>query len=139
MNKIFSLRSNEIQEKLLTEQRQYLCGNLKLLQTLPFFHTNSLEVGMTLYDNKRCDEPHYHTTTEDMLYILNGTIYIMNIATEEVTAFNEGDFIIIPVNTPYISKAEAKSKVLFVKAPTNYDKVVVDVSNKISILKWMNI
>lgn len=137
MKKIFSLNGNEIMSALKTEKRQYLCGNLKKAQKLPFFRTDSLEVGITMYDEKRCDEPHYHTTTEDIIYVLKGTIYIMDINSKKSETHTDGDIIIIPVNTPYISKAEADSIVLFVKNPANYDKVVVDVSEMPSIIKWM--
>ena len=138
MKNIFSIRDCEIQEQLLTEQRQYLCGNLKNPQPLPFFQTASLEVGITFYENKRCDDPHYHLTTDDAIFVLEGTFYIMDISTEEVYTFHKGDFIIIPINTPYISKAEASAKVLFIKHPKSYDKALIDVSKNESVLKWMH-
>jgi quercetin dioxygenase-like cupin family protein len=139
MSKTFSLKSDEIMGALMSEKRQYLCGDLKKPQKLPFYRTSSLEVGMTLYEEKRCDEPHYHKTTEDVIYVLRGTIRIMEIDSESVATYSEGDVVIIPVNVPYISKAETGSVALFVKNPLEYDKVKVYVSGKPSVLEWMNL
>ena len=134
---IFSLKGGQISEALKTEMRQYLCGDLKKAQKLPFFRTSSLEVGMTMYDEKRCDEPHYHTTTEDVVYVLRGILHVMNVATGEADTFSEGDIVIIPVMTPYITKAEAGTIVIFVKDPVGNDKKVIDVSDKPEIVEWM--
>jgi len=135
---IFSIRGSKISDALKAEMRQYLCGDLKKAQKLPFFRTSSLEVGMTYYEEKRCDEPHYHTTTEDVIYVLRGTLHTMDITTGGTDTFSEGDFVIVPVMTPYITKAEAGTVVIFVKDPVGNDKKLIDVSGNPEVVDWMN-
>lgn len=92
---------------------------------------------MTFYEEKRCDEPHYHTTTEDVVYILHGKLHILNITTGKTNTFTEGDIVVIPVITPYVAMAETGTLVIFVKNPTGNDKKVVDISDMPDVVKWM--
>ncbi|TCJ95672.1 cupin domain-containing protein [Nocardia alba] len=61
--------------------------------------------------------PHYHTTSAEMFYMLDGRLRVL--AGEEVVTIGEGDFLLIPPNTihAWAAPAEASADVLIVFTP----------------------
>lgn len=133
---VFVLRSDEINEATDKSYRQYFCGNLSRPQILSHIQTEDLEIGTSNYHTFTSDAPHYHTETSDMIYVLDGEYHIMIVNTKEVVILKAGDFISIPVNCPYASKAKANTRTLFVKRTKCYDKVVVEVDEYLN--KWLS-
>ena len=135
-NELYISRREEIACATKKEYRQYFCGDLKRPQLLDFIHTEKLEVGISDYACFTADTPHMHKTTADMIYILSGEYHIRIIEKNEEIVLHEGDFISIPMETPYASKAKAGTKTLFVKKCQGNDKVNVEVTAEIT--RWLS-
>lgn len=71
-----------------------------------------------------------------MVYVLQGEYYVWLLDNETPPiALKEGDFISIPKNCPYASKAKAGTKTLFIKQLKENDKVLVEPSAEVK--QWM--
>lgn len=134
-NEIFVLRQIEIAEATAHDYRQYFCGSLQRPKKLNFLSTPGLEIGMSGYKDFQSDIPHYHKETENMVYVLEGEYHLEIISTDETIKLSSGDFISVPANTPYASKATAGTKTLFIKQLYGSNKVLVDVDEKLTL--WL--
>ena len=135
-DKVFLLRREDIQTATDKNSRQYYCGNLRRPQLLDYIQTESLEIGTSFYKVFTADEPHLHQLTSDMVYVLQGEYYVWLLDNETPPiALKEGDFISIPKNCPYASKAKAGTKTLFIKQLKENDKVLVEPSAEVK--QWM--
>ena len=132
---IFVLRQGEIAEATTRNYRQYFCGNLQRPQELDFISTPGLEIGMSDYREFQSDMPHLHKETEDMIFVLEGEYHVKIISTDETIKLSKGDFISVPANTAYASKAAAGTKTLFIKQLNGADKVDVNVDEKMKL--WL--
>ena len=133
---LFFLSQQEIQNATNESYRQYFVGNLARPQLLQHLHSEDLEIGMSVYRTFTADKPHMHTTTADMVYILSGEYHILLIETHQIIVMRTGDFLSIPLNTPYASKAKAGTKVLFIKTCKGNDKVTIPIPDNIQ--QWMD-
>ena len=135
-DKVFLLRREDIQSATDKNYRQYFCGNLRRPQLLDYIQTEGLEIGTSFYKVFTADEPHLHQLTSDMVYVLQGEYYVWLLDNETPPiALKEGDFISIPKNCPYASKAKAGTKTLFIKQLKENDKVLVEPSAEVK--QWM--
>ena len=134
---LFLLRNEDIQNATQKEYRQYFCGNLKRPQILDFIYMDNLEIGTSRYATFTTDEPHYHQTTSDMIYILKGEFHILLLEDKKQITLKPGDFISIPAKTSYVSKAKAGTETLFVKKCHRNDKVKVTISEETKI--WLSV
>ena len=137
LNNLFYLSNEEIQSATQKEYRQYFCGNLKRPQLLNFIRTENLEIGISNYMFFQADEPHLHTRTADMVYILQGEYHIWLLKENQKFVLKEGDFFSVPPQSPYASKAKAKTKVLFIKQLKDSDKESVPIT--IEIEEWLKL
>ena len=130
------IRKKQIDEALDKEYRQYLCGHLTRPQ--PFLENleSDIEVGISYYKEFTADIPHVHPVCEEHTYVLSGSIRMLILDGEKVELqFNEGDFFILPPNTPYASKSIAGTKVMFIKAPGTNDKTLIEVDEE--TMQWL--
>lgn len=134
---LFTLTNQQILEATEQEYRQYFCGNLKKPQLLDFILTERLEIGISNYKNFTADTPHYHSTTPDMIYLLSGEFHIWIPSKQKNIILHQGDFISVPPQTPYASKAKAGTKVLFIKYCNGNDKVTITPSKEMT--DWLAI
>lgn len=134
-NDLFFLPREEIKKATSQNYRQYFCGNLQRPQLLQFMQTERLEVGISDYQTFTADTPHYHSTTADMIYILSGEFHVLILENEKTLLLHQGDFLSIPPEMAYASKAKAGTKVLFFKYCNGNDKVSVEPSE--SVKKWL--
>ncbi len=132
----FLLRREDIQKATAQSYRQYFCGNLKRPQLLDYVQTESLEVGTSNYSVFTKDEPHYHRLTPDIIYVLDGEyhIWLLNGESSPVV-LREGDFVSIPPNSAYASKAKAGTRTIFIKHIRESDKVPIEPS--LEVKQWL--
>lgn len=135
-NELFFLSHQDIFDATNKSYRQYFTGNLSRPQLLRHLHSENIEIGISVYQNFTADTPHMHTTTADMIYVLSGEYHILLIEKWENIIMHSGDFISIPLNTPYASKAKAGTSVLFIKSCKGNDKVPVSINE--NLYQWLN-
>lgn len=135
-NELLLVPNQEIEMATSQEYRQYFCGNLQRPQILDFIRTERLEVGISNYKTFTADMPHYHTTTADMMYILSGEYHVLLVDEGKEILLHQGDFLSVPPQTPYASKAKEGTKVLFFKYCNGNDKVTLDSSEILK--KWLS-
>ncbi|MBU3181048.1 cupin domain-containing protein [Clostridium psychrophilum] len=125
MKKIEVIRSENIEEALSISNRQYLVGNLALPQELDNLPDNHVEVGITEYKKDTIEKPHYHKTTSEYVYVVEGECKYIDVNTKEETFVKKGDFFLIRKDITYAQKSKAGLKLLFFKYPSGNDKVKV--------------
>jgi len=118
MGKFEVLKNQEIIESLEGVTRQYLAGNLKKPQILPFFQTESLEIGITSYDSFSSEPSHMHTTADEYQYMISGRTQYMDVDTGEIHEFIKGDFYKINAGTSYAQRSKPGTEILFIKVPS---------------------
>lgn len=131
---IFLLKDSDIKAALHKDYRQYFIGELSRPQILDHIEQGDLEVGTSLYADPTADVPHMHSKSSEILYILEGTYHVFDINADKKYTLSKGDFFVIPPNTPYASKADSNTQVLFIKTGGN-DKVEVDIPENVK--KWL--
>ena len=124
---IQKISQQEIAESLRESNRQYLLGNLKSPQLLKHIHDDQVEVGISHYKEFTSDKPHMHSDVTEYQMVLQGTTYIKDLVTNEVTQLKEGDFYVVRNNTPYAQKSTENTKIIFFKHPAINDKILVEV------------
>lgn len=134
MGKFEVLKNKEIIESLQGVTRQYLAGNLKKPQILPFFRTESLEIGITSYDEYSSEPSHKHTVADEYQFMLSGRTQYMDVDTGEIHEFIKGDFYKINAGTSYAQRSKPGTEILFIKVPSINDKESVEESE--SVLSW---
>ena len=88
-----------------------------------------IETGISDYRQFKVDTPHYHRTTGEHYYILEGAQKIIDIDNEKEIEVKEGDFVFIPAGTKHWTKNKKGTKVFFSKAPEGRDKIMIDESD----------
>ena len=120
-----------IKSSLEGVRRQYLVGNLKLPQSLPYIKSDVLEIGISSYREYSEEIAHKHTTATEYQYVISGWTKYINTETLEEFEFRKGDFYVIETGTPYAQKCKAGTEILFVKVPSINDKTIVEVNQKV--------
>lgn len=134
MGKIEVLKNNEIIKSLEGVTRQYLAGDLKKPQVLPFFKTDKLEIGITSYDSFASEATHRHTVADEYQYMLSGRTQYMDVDTGEVHEFIKGDFYKINAGTSYAQRSKPGTEILFIKVPSINDKEQIQESEE--VVSW---
>lgn len=134
MNKFDVISSKAIDRAFITEQRQYLTGNLKMPQILDFIKDENVEIGMSRYKEYKVEQPHYHTDLAEYHLILKGETKYANVTENKEYVFKKGDFYIIRPNTIYIQKSLPGTELIFIKVPGINDKVPCESTDRIN--KW---
>ena len=117
MSRFMTIKAEEIAEAFETERRQYFVGNLKRPQHIPFVKSDNTEMGLTAYDKFTGEPAHRHSVAG------------------EVYEYHAGDFFATFPGTTYVQKAEAGTKMIFVKEPSINDKELVPMDEKTK--RWM--
>lgn len=126
------LRSAEIEAALAFSTRQYLAGDLKLPQDLPFLLDKDVEVGISTYSCYHWEQAHYHTVTNEYCYILSGETKYIDLSDGAAYHFRQGDFFILRHDTPYVQKCQSGCRLIFAKVPGINDKVLLPMSDKLA-------
>jgi quercetin dioxygenase-like cupin family protein len=136
MNKIEVISGESIQTSLAGSNRQNLVGNLSIPQELDYLRDDNVEVGITQYKEDTIEKPHYHTTTTEYVYVVEGETKYIDVNTNEETIVKKGDFFLIRTGITYAQKSKAGLKLLFFKCPSGNDKVNVKYGE--SLEEWYN-
>lgn len=136
VNEVAVLTPEMIAASLEGNSRQYIQGDLKRPQNLPFiFNTNS-EIGITYYRAFSHDEPHYHDVITETNYILEGRVCVRITDTGEDHVVEQGGLFSVPPKVTHILKAQPGTKILFVKDHAVNDKHEVDMGS-LGLEKWL--
>lgn len=119
------IRSEDLEQALSVDPRQYLMGNLQQPQVLKHLHSDDIEVGMVIYPHAAADEPHEHPQVHECQLVLEGRLKLLNLDTYEEVSLSKGDFYSVPSDTAHVQKAVAGTKVFFFKHPAMNDKTPV--------------
>ncbi|MDQ3704610.1 MAG: cupin domain-containing protein [Chloroflexota bacterium] len=104
--------------------RQYLAGDLKRPQQLPYVKDTAIEIGITHYEGDTTERPHWHPLQREYQYVLAGsTVYVDSITGQEHT-YQTGDFYAILPEICYGQHSSAGTTILFIKHPAIDDKMV---------------
>lgn len=135
MSRFMTIKAEEIAEAFETERRQYFVGNLKRPQHIPFVKSETTEMGLTAYDKFTGEPAHRHSVAKEYAYIISGRTQYMDLDTREIYEYHAGDFFVTFPGTTYVQKAEAGTKMIFVKEPSINDKELVPMDEEAQ--KWM--
>lgn len=136
MGKIIKIDNHEITEILKSTTRQYFVGNLSKPQKLSFIKDDRLEIGLSSYETSQSETVHVHDVATEYQYMISGWTEYLDINTNEVTEFRQGDFYAILPGTTYAQRVKAGTKILFIKTPSLNDKVLVEPDD--AIAKWLS-
>lgn len=117
-------RCKEIEKALDTKYRQYLTGKVQFTDNMDNY-ISYVETGISRYDSFRVDQPHYHRTTAEHYYILEGAQKIVDINKQSEIEVKQGDFVFIPAGTKHVTKNKPGTRIFFVKAPEGKDKILL--------------
>ena len=118
MSRFMTIKAEEIAEAFETERRQYFVGNLKRPQHIPFVKSETTEMGLTAYDKFTGEPAHRHSVAKEYAYVISGRTQYMDLDTREIYEYHAGDFFVTFPGTTYVQKAEAGTKMIFVKEPS---------------------
>lgn len=126
------IKEEEISSGLEQSSRVYLCGNLKMGNTVEHIPTDSYEIGVTQYSEFSADKAHIHTFNTEYNYVLEGSIKIFLIDEKKEVLLKKGDLFVINVGEPYMGKALPGTKVIFSKVPGGNDKKLIEIDKKMT-------
>ena len=129
------IRKEQLEEALSNEYRQYLTGHLGRPQPYLQHIDDDTEIGMSYYREFTADTPHVHPICTEFTFVLEGSVRIRLLETGEELELNQGDFSKLPPGTPYASKNNAQTRVLFIKVPGINDKTLVTPDEETE--RWM--
>lgn len=136
MGKFYAIENDIIRNALKETSRQYLVGNLKKPQILPFLNSELAEIGITSYDDFCSETPHFHTFATEYQFVLSGYTEYIDTDTEEIHCFRAGDFYAILPMTKYAQRSKPGTKILFIKTPSVNDKTFAECTEKVTA--WLS-
>ena len=92
-------------------------------------------IHMTAYDKFTGEPAHRHSVAKEYAYVISGRTQYMDLDTREIYEYHAGDFFVTFPGTTYVQKAEAGTKMIFVKEPSINDKELVPMDEEAQ--KWM--
>jgi 8-oxo-dGTP diphosphatase len=129
MAQIVKISSNEIDEALDGNTRQYLVGDLKMPEKLRHIPSSLIEIGITRYGpNGGTETTHTHKQAFEFQYVTSGLTAYLDTVKGEEHVFRAGDFYLIEHGVVYAQKSAPNTEILFIKVPPGDDKVPVDVT-----------
>lgn len=131
---ITTITAKAIDEALGGGAHQYLVGALKRPQTLEHVHDPRLNIGMSNHLEPGAESAHVHRTCTEYEMVLSGRAKVLDLESMTEHLFERGDFFVIPPGTPYKVKAEAGTRMVFIKVPAADDKVPVEETP--ATLRW---
>ena len=130
-----TIKGSDVSTCLESCKRVYLCGKLSGKNGIEHIENSGYEIGISSYDKFTCESAHKHTYNEEYNYVLSGSIKVFIFDENKEYTFTTGDMYLIEPNMPYITKAEAGTRVLFTKTPGGNDKVLCPELEK-AITTW---
>ena len=130
------IRGSELEEALSLGYRQYLTGHLSIPQPHLKHIDADIEVGTSVYREFTADKPHVHPVCTEYNCVLSGAVRLLDISAGEEHEFCAGDFWVLRPGTPYATKNAAGTRVLFIKAPSENDKMLVEVDE--GLRRWLS-
>ncbi len=118
-------RNEKIKHALEMNYRQYLTGKTIFKNNLKNY-ISCIETGISDYRQFKVDTPHYHRTTGEHYYILQGSQKIIDLDNEIQIEASEGDFVFIPAGTKHWTKNKPGTKIFFAKTPEGRDKIEIE-------------
>ena len=119
----FLVDSTRIAEELAIQGRRYLTGNLKRPQDFPHISDDKVEIGITNYNNRTTEAPHWHIFQREYQYMLAGRTRYREVASGCQHQFGAGDFYGILPEVCYTQESDPGTVILFVKHPALDDKI----------------
>lgn len=132
MKSIEILTNETIKKSLQHSNRQYLVGELALPQELSHIQDKNVEIGITSYSQETIEKPHYHTQTNEYMYMLAGETKYLDLTNNIEFHLKKGDFFIIRKNTIYAQKSKENTTILFFKYPPGNDKRSVSLDDELT-------
>lgn len=130
------IRCHTLDSALEQEYRQYLTGHLQREQKYLPHIDDDIEVGISFYKTFTANKPHMHPQATEHGFVLQGSIKIRLLdGSHEEYQCDAGDFFVLQPGSPYASKNQANTKILFVKSPSINDKSLVDISEETAV--WL--
>ena len=138
---VFLHKADEIEKAVHTKYRQYFTGNVRFKKGNMKNFISYVETGISAYAEYTVYEPHYHDTTAEHYFILEGEQKILDLENEKQMIAQKGEFVFIPAGTRHITKNKAGTRVFFAKAPDKSDKKEVNeemLNTNLNIEQWMS-
>lgn len=132
MSRFITLKKEEIEKAFLGEKRQYFVGDIQREQNLPFLFSQNVEMGLTIYEEYTVETAHRHSVVKEYNYVIDGKTQYLDPDTKEIYEYQAGDFYAVNPGTTYLQKAEAGTKILFVKEPSMNDEEMVDMDEEMT-------
>ncbi|MBQ8039615.1 MAG: cupin domain-containing protein [Lachnospiraceae bacterium] len=136
VNQVVTMSNEMIADSLENTERQYLQGNLKQEQKLPFIYNENSEIGISYYREFTHDEAHYHDVITETNYILEGRLCLKIVDTGEEFIIEKGGIFSVPPKVTHILKVYPGTKIIFFKDHSINDKHVVDL-NTLQLEEWL--
>lgn len=125
-----------LKQALEKTYRLYLCGDLKQPQEIEWIYDAKNEMGISSYKYFTADQPHFHNSATEYNYIISGNSKILLLDEQKEITLEAGSIFVIPPMTPYASKHQAGTKILFFKSPGGNDKQpIADITE--SLCMWL--
>lgn len=123
------LRSEQIEEAIKKQYRQYLTGHMEYPQKYLRNIEDDIEIGISQYDEFTADKPHMHPVATEHGYVLEGALKVKLLdGSGAEYEFKKGDFFLLRPDIPYATKNAPGSRILFIKSPGGNDKRLVEVT-----------
>ena len=124
VNEVAILSAEMIEDSLKGNFRQYIQGDLKEEQKLPFVYNTNSEIGISYYRDFFHDDPHYHD-------IITETNY-----SNEDFVVEKGGIFSVPPRVTHILKGVPGTKIIFFKDHSLNDKRVVNIK-ELQLDDWL--
>lgn len=122
-----------------TFYRRYYTGDKKFDRD--DMKISNVELGISVYNEFKCDKPHYHLTTNEHYYIVSGEQKILDLETGIESHAKEGDVVFIRNRTKHWTKNAPGTKIVFAKSPLKVgekdkDKVTLIIDQIYEAREW---
>ncbi len=136
INEVVVMNAEMIEDSLVGNFRQYIQGDLKEEQKLPFIYNENSEIGISYYRDFFHDEPHYHDIITETNYILEGKVCIRIIDSGKEFIVGKGGIFSFPPKVKHILKGVAGTKIIFFKDHSVNDKCALD-TKELQLEEWL--
>lgn len=121
-NEVVVMTPQDIETAFVGQTRQYIQGNLKSEQKLPFIKSEECEIGISWYDEYCHDDPHYHDVITETNYVIEGAVVLRIVDTGQDYVVKKGGVFSIPPHVTHILKIQPNTKIIFTKTQSINDK-----------------
>jgi hypothetical protein len=108
------------------EKHVFLAGNLQRPTDYPFIPETRLEFAVCSYEAGDDGQPHWHASVTEYELVTEGRIGYLDIAADEMTWAESGDFLSVPAGVCVKRLVPEKSSTVAVKVPSSAEKTHCD-------------